>query len=175
MRIYKQGKNISIRKFEEKDVSAKVEWINNPQNNKYLHYDLPLENERTLAWYKNIRDRTDRYDGVIEVDGIAVGLIGLLSIDENNRKAELYVCICDNRFRGQGIAKESVKLIIGYAFTIINLKKVYLYTEIENIAAQQLFESVGFKKEVLLKKDLFYNGKYIDRYVYGMFSEHDTV
>ena len=33
---------ISIRKFESKDIPKKVEWINNSENNKYLHYDIPL-------------------------------------------------------------------------------------------------------------------------------------
>ena len=33
---------ISIRKFEGKDIPKKVEWINNSENNKYLHYDIPF-------------------------------------------------------------------------------------------------------------------------------------
>ena len=38
---------ISIRKFESKDIPKKVEWINNSENNKYLHYDIPLKIEKT--------------------------------------------------------------------------------------------------------------------------------
>lgn len=37
---------ISIRKFEGKDIPKKVEWINNSENNKYLHYDIPLKIEK---------------------------------------------------------------------------------------------------------------------------------
>lgn len=39
-----QGKDmkIAIRKFERKDIPKKVEWINNPENNQFLHYDIPL-------------------------------------------------------------------------------------------------------------------------------------
>ena len=52
--------DIKIRKFEEADVRYKVDWINDPANNRYLHYDLPLEYEKTLNWFHANKDRTDR-------------------------------------------------------------------------------------------------------------------
>ena len=79
---------ISIRKFEAKDVENKVKWINDPLNNTYLHYDLPLEIQKTLLWFEKNKERTDRYDAVIEVNGEPKGLIGLLEIDYRNLKAE---------------------------------------------------------------------------------------
>ena len=72
---------ISIRQFEKRDIPKKVEWINNPENNRYLHYDLPLQADKTELLFDRYRGRTDRYDAVIEADGVPVGLIGLLSID----------------------------------------------------------------------------------------------
>ena len=75
---------ITLRKFEEKDIPAKVRWINDPHNNQFLHYDLPLEEEKTRNWFINNKDRTDRYDAVIEADGVPCGLIGLLGIDRKN-------------------------------------------------------------------------------------------
>ncbi|GMG67479.1 hypothetical protein TEHMS4_04130 [Tetragenococcus halophilus] len=53
------------------------------------------------------------------------------------------------------------------AYKIYNLNKVYLFTEVDNIPAQKLFEKSGFKKEGLLKEDIIYNKKKIDRYVYS--------
>ena len=80
--------DVTIRKFEERDIDNKIRWINDDRNNEYLHYDLPLEYDKTLTWFNRIRDRTDRYDAVIEVNGEPVGIIGLLNIDSNNGKAE---------------------------------------------------------------------------------------
>ena len=68
---------VTIRKFEHRDIVKKVEWINNPENNQFLHYDLPLEVTKTEKWFNSIVDRTDRYDAVIEADGIPCGTIGL--------------------------------------------------------------------------------------------------
>ena len=69
---------ISIRKFEESDIPNKVKWINDPRNNTYLHYELPLEIKKTEKWFEANKNRTDRYDAIILCDEIPVGLIGLL-------------------------------------------------------------------------------------------------
>lgn len=165
---------VSIRKFEARDISNKVKWINDSRNNTFLHYDLPLEFNKTLAWFMNIKDRVDRYDAVIEVNGVPVGLIGLLTIDQKNRKAEYYISMGETEYKGKGIAKEASSLIIDYAFTTLNLNKIYLYTESDNVAAQKLFERLGFVKEGRLNADIFTNGRYVDRFIYGIFKKWST-
>ena len=159
---------ITLRKFEKRDVENKVKWINDSQNNTYLHYELPLEIEKTNEWFEKIRNRTDRFDAVIEADGVAIGLIGLLNIDSKNKKAEYYVCIGEQWAKGKGIAKGASKSLLEYAFKDLKLNKVYLYTEKENIFAQALFEKLGFIKEGLLKEDLIYNDRKVDRFFYGI-------
>ena len=162
---------ISIRRFEERDIEKKVAWINDPRNNTYLHYDLPLEVEKTRLWFQKNRDRLDRFDAVIEADGVPVGLIGLLGIDDRNRKAEYYVALGETEMKGKGVAKEATRLLLTLAFTEMGLNKIVLYTEVENLGAQHLFEKVGFEREGLLREDLIYNERKVDRYVYGLTKE----
>ena len=35
--------NVNIRPFTENDILNKVRWINDCENNKFLHYELPLD------------------------------------------------------------------------------------------------------------------------------------
>lgn len=160
--------HIIIRKFEKKDIPNKVKWINDKRNNTYLHYDLPLEIEKTEKWFDVNKDRTDRYDAVIEVERVPVGLIGLLNISPKNKKAEYYISMGEVDYKGKGIATKASHLLLDYAFNELKLEKVFLYTERENVGAQKLFDKVGFEREGLLKKDLFHNGRFVDRYVYGI-------
>ncbi|MBO5136231.1 MAG: GNAT family N-acetyltransferase [Clostridia bacterium] len=170
MIILRDG-NVSLRKFCLEDIPKKVEWINNTDNNKYLHYDLPLEYDKTTMWFHRIKDLDTRFDAVIEYEGIPVGLIGLLNIDNKNKKAEYYVCIGEQEFKGCGIAKKASMLLINYAFNTLGLNKIFLYTEEENISAQNLFEKLGFQKEGLIRQDLICDGKKVNRYVYGILKE----
>lgn len=160
--------NIALRKFEEKDIPYKMQWVNDPSNNRFLHYDLPLELEKTKKWYHLNIGRTDRNNTVIKVDGVSVGLAGLLSIDDKNRKAEFYILIGNRDYLGKGIAKQASFLILQHAFKSLHLNRIYLFTECDNVPAQKLFKKIGFQKEGLLKNDLFYNGRYVDRYCYGI-------
>lgn len=166
-----QSMQISIRKFTRGDIENKVKWINDPRNNTYLHYELPLEVEKTAIWFENNKDRTDRYDAVIEADGVPVGLIGLLGIEERNKKAEYYVALGEVDYKGKGVASKATALLLEYAFSELRLNKVYLYTERENVSAQRLFERMGFRQEGLLIEDMIYNGRKVDRFYYGITAE----
>lgn len=159
---------VAIRYFQELDISYKVKWINDIENNQYLHYDLPLNETKTLLWFKGLKERQDRADYTITLEGEPVGLIGLLSIDNKNRKAEYYVCLGEKKLKKKGIAAYASHLLIKEAYEKHRLRKIYLYTEIDNINAQRLFEKMNFIKEGLLKNDLVYLGRKIDRYVYGL-------
>ena len=159
---------VTIRPFEKKDIPKKVEWINNPANNRYLHYDIPLCVEKTERWFANIHNRKDRFDAVIDVDEIPVGTIGLLSIDFKNRKAEYYIAMGEVAYKGKGVAKKASALIIDYGFNNLGLHRIYLYTEVGNTDAQRLFEKVGFVKEGILKDDILSHGEFADRIIYGI-------
>lgn len=157
--------NISIRKFEFKDIPSKVKWINDPKNNKFLHYELPLKLEKTENWFINNQNNERRYDAVIEVNNKPIGIIGLLNVDYKKRQGEYYITIGENDFLGKNIAFKASELLLSYAFTTLNLNKVYLYTEQENISMQKLAYKLGMVKEALLldhsmREDRLYNSYY---------------
>lgn len=155
---------MKLRKFQEQDVPNKVKWINDAENNQYLHYELPLLEEKTVEWFRKIEGRIDRYDAVIEYDEVPVGIIGLLGVQDG--RAEYYITIGEKEYKGKGIAKEATELLLQYAFINLKLKEVYLYTEEENIGAQKLFEKCGFEKQYLEKDSAINRGKLVNRYFY---------
>ena len=159
---------VTVRKFRKFDIPDKVRWINAPENNRFLHYDLPLEIDKTEQWYERASKDPTRYDAVIEAEGVPCGLIGLLSIDSSNKKAEFYVMLGKAEYRGRGIASEATGLLLHYAFGTLGLNRIYLYTETGNNAAQRLFERTGFIKEGCLRCDLISRGTYQDRFIYGI-------
>jgi RimJ/RimL family protein N-acetyltransferase len=156
--------NVSIRKFCKEDIENKVKWINDERNNKYLHYDLPLDLKKTQNWFDNNINNNSRFDAVIMLDDIPVGVIGLLSI--NDESAEYYITIGEQFAKGKGVGKAASYLLLDYAFDNLMLKKVTLYTEVDNVSAQKLFERVGFIKIGLEKDSALNRGKFVDRYYY---------
>lgn len=160
---------VTIRRFEEKDIPNKVKWINDNRNNQFLHYDIPLSLEKTHWWYLKNQTLTNRYDAVIEYNGIPVGVIGLVNIYEG--KAEYYVTLGEAEYKGRGIAKKASDILLKYAFNELELDEVYLYTEIDNVVAQHLFEKCGFHNQGIEYASAFNRGKEVDRYHYVITAE----
>lgn len=162
---------VSIRLFDESDIENKVKWINDPENNVFLHYDIPISYEKTLVWYKSKNNDT-RIDCVIEYCGAPVGLIGLLGISHIHKSAEFYISMGETSFKRKGIATVSTRLILEYAFYELKLNKVYLNVDSENEAACRLYEKVGFICEGEFIEDMFHRGRFINRKRYAIL--HDA-
>ena len=57
---------------------------------------------------------------------------------------------------------EDINKALNYAFTILNLHKVYLHVAVNNDKAIYLYEACGFVEEGHLIKEIFVNGQYCD-------------
>lgn len=171
--IIGQIDDIVLREFEETDIPLKIEWINDPENNRYLHYELPMQLDKTVKWFHN-KDNSKRIDCTIEYKGIAVGIIGLLQIDIVNSKAEYYITIGNRNFKKKGIATKATEIILDYAFDKLKLHKVYLTVDSENKVAIKLYEKAGFKQEGYFIDDLYCPLRYefIDRQRYAIVKNH---
>lgn len=167
--FYLENDNVAIREFTCNDIENKVKWINDSENNQYLHYDLPLRYEKTLNWFNN--KSKNRLDCVIEYNRTPVGLVGLIDIDEKNQKAEFYISMGCHEFKKRGIATKATELILIYAFEQLKLNKVFLNVDEDNIPACKLYEKIGFKQEGKFIKDLFHRGRFINRLHYAIFLE----
>lgn len=161
---------VSLRDFQREDIEKKVKWINDPENNEFLHYDIPLSVEKTLSWFRN-KNNDIRKDLVIEYNKIPVGLIGLVSIDKVNSKAEFYISMGEVKFKGKGIATKATKMLLDYAFSEMCLNKVYLNVDEKNKIACRLYEKTGFKCEGIFVRDLFHKGEFINRRRYAILRE----
>ena len=170
MNVYR-FEDLRLRKFRFEDIPLKIQWINDPANNRFLHYDLPLEYGKTCRWFEGVKDRRDRFDAVIEHRGRPVGLIGLLSIDQKNGKAEEYIVLGARDAKGKGVAARAGLLNQLYGFRVLGLNKIYAYTEMENLPAMRLYRSRGFHVDGYLRDDLRMGGRYVDRQVLSLRGE----
>lgn len=142
---------ITIRPFRETDIPDKVRWINDPTNNRFLHYDLPLTEAGTAVWFRRVKDAQDRRDFIILADGVPCGVTGLLQIDRERSDAEYYITIGEPALKRKGIAFAASNLLLDLAFGPLGLRTVFLFTEPENLPARNLFRKLGFSESGLLE------------------------
>ena len=78
-------------------------------------------------------------------NGAQVGCIDIYDYDAFNSRAGFGILI-DEKYRGQGYAKNAIKLLLDYCFNSLLLNQIYALVLATNITSLFLFESIGFER-----------------------------
>ena len=70
--------------------------------------------------------------------------------------------------RGKGFAKEAVGLLVDYLLSGYSTERVAALTDVENVPAQRVLESLGFQREGVLRRASFRDGRWCDIAVYSI-------
>ncbi|WP_423128877.1 GNAT family N-acetyltransferase [Gaoshiqia sp. Z1-71] len=79
------------------------------------------------------------------LSGKPVGAIDLFDFEPLHRRAGLGILIYDEADRRQGLASDSLQLMINYAKDTLNLHQLYAHIGADNPASIHLFEKAGFR------------------------------
>ena len=96
---------------------------------------------------------------VLAADGEPIGSVAFLDIDNVQKRAELRKLIGVAEARGIGYAEEATRLWIQYGGQVLGLEKIYVSTLQTHLRNIQLNESVGFKVEGLLQREVLISGE----------------
>ena len=104
----------------------------------------------------------------IEVDGKAVGGIGIHPQGDIMKKnAELGYWLGE-KYWGKGIISAAIKEMIAFAFEHYDITRIYARPFGSNTASQKVLEKNGFVLEARIEKNLFKNGAFEDELIYGL-------
>jgi RimJ/RimL family protein N-acetyltransferase len=143
-----EGEITCLRLLEESDLEMTLGWRNRDDIRKWFITQNIISPERHKNWFSNYKNKVDDFIFVIESkahENSPVGQVSLYNIDYQLRKGEFgRLMIGESLAAGKGLAKEATRLIIQYAFEILQLDEVYLSVLAENERAIQLYKSCGF-------------------------------
>ncbi|MBO2677266.1 spermidine N1-acetyltransferase [Shewanella algae] len=153
---------IRLRALERTDLRF-IHQLNNNRIIMAYWFEEPYESfdELEELYNKHIHDKTERRFIAENAQQQTIGLVELVEINDIHRNAEFQIIIAPE-FQGRGYARAMVNKALNYAFTILNLYKVYLHVALENDKALQLYQKCGFKEEGHLVQESFINGQYSD-------------
>lgn len=131
---------------------------------------MPQQLERLVADFDRETAAGGRDDArfAIEVDGLFIGSCGLFNWQTTNRTAELGIGIGEKTLWGKGLGRETVGLLLLYAFQLRNLRRVWLRTHGANERAIHAYLAAGFVEEGRLRQQIWSNGQYHDEVVMGI-------
>jgi UDP-4-amino-4,6-dideoxy-N-acetyl-beta-L-altrosamine N-acetyltransferase len=159
-----EGERVLLRRMSREDAADVVRMRAEPEVQAQLFSAGPPTIEEHLRWLADVEARGDRHEFMIveRASGRSVGTIGLSHIDQVNRRAEYGVLIGEPGARGKGLAAEASRLLLGYAFGTLGLRRVYLHVFARNADALRLYRRVGFQPEGVLRQHVRKGDEFLD-------------
>jgi [ribosomal protein S5]-alanine N-acetyltransferase len=158
-----------LRKFTLKDVSSLAHHANNKNIANFLRdvFPFPYDESDALFFIEHIASDSRNLILAIDVEGEAVGSIGIYpQTDVYRKNAELGYWLGEI-YWGKGIAAEAVHAITKYAYEYYKMHRIYANVFENNIASMRVLEKAGFIQEAKHHKAIIKNGVVMDEYVYA--------
>ena len=161
------GKRIRLRGNERSDLPKFVEWLNDPDVRSYFSMSLPISQAAEEQWFENMLKRPSEEQSLgIEIkDGDGwrlIGNCGIFDIKWRARSAEVGLFIGDKSCWNKGYGTEVMRLLLRHGFGTLNLSRIFLRVDAENLGGIRAYEKAGFVHEARLRESDFREGKYCD-------------
>jgi len=166
-----KGKLISFRALEEKDLPKLRDWRNSDHVKRTTREYRLLNMFNQKSWFDSLHKSNPPCDimfGVMNKKQVLIGVCGLTYINWKNRNSEISIYLDHKNWQRTKEARDVLKLLMTYAFEELGLHKIY--AEIYNFVSDtvDLYKSLGFHKDGIIRDNVWRNGKWWDSYIYSM-------
>ncbi|MFW9940088.1 MAG: GNAT family N-acetyltransferase [Candidatus Thorarchaeota archaeon] len=167
-----EGERIDLITVNPKWADLSCKWTNDPEIRHYSRNAWPTTLEEVKKWFEPSSDQGIKDFIVFNIyhkkDKKPIGIVGFNRINWLNRNANTFWTIGEKEYWGRGLAVEASKILITYGFTELNLHKLYAGIFTPNKRSLRVAEKMGFKKEAVLKEDLYVDGTYVDTHIFSI-------
>lgn len=164
---------VYLRPFSETDVPFLANAINDQRLRPFLLSAIFPNNELTESdWIRRQYGRDNRSSIslgiVLKTGNELIGSMGLHHIDHLHGTATTGAWIVPEHQR-KGYGTEAKMLVLRWAFLDLNLRKISSSAFAFNKASIRFNEKCGYRREAILKKQFFCNGRHVDDVISAVF------
>jgi RimJ/RimL family protein N-acetyltransferase len=142
---------------------------NDPNTLKWLSDTREVSQNEQGLWFQSLQssNTSKRYVARSKIDSKLIGVFRFDRFDKINSSVEVGLDI-DFNSRRQGFAREIYLALIPFFFNELSINRLSLITIESNLAAIALYESLGFRREGLLRQVLRRDNQYLNAYQYSL-------
>ena len=164
---------ILLRRFRPADAEALAAYRNDPAVARYQGWKTPWPAEEATRFVASLAGlapgtagRWFQFAVGLAEDDALIGDCALHCTRDDPRQAELG-CSFGRAHQGKGYAGEAVAALLAYAFTKLDLHRVFAFTDVRNAPARRLLERTGFRREGHLVESARSDGGWASEYLYA--------
>ena len=166
------GEKVVLRSLERDDLPLLWQWNNDLETEVAGGGDPPKP--QPLARLQAEFDKgaaaggRDNATFLIEADDKPIGQCALFGWSETDRTCELGITIGDKAYWGHGYGRDTVRVLLEYAFRYRNYRKVFLRVWGNNERGIRAYRACGFIEEGRLRAHVWSAGRYVDLVYMGV-------
>lgn len=160
----------AVRDWQPSDEAALIAAANNRNVWRNLHHRFPHPFTRADAihWFSLLAAMPEPTHWAIEVNGIAVGGVGVDLGEGIYAKSGHFGYWLGEQYWGRGIMTACVRATSEYALSHFGLARLEAPVFAWNPASMRVLEKAGFVREGILRKSVFKEGQLIDQVLYAL-------
>lgn len=169
------NKNIVVRLLKQSMVSTTyVSWMNDYDVVKFTNQKNLKHTFNSVKFY--VKEKLESEDELLLgffSNNLHIGNIKIGPINFYNRNTQISYIVGNKNLWGTGIATSVISYIVNYCFESLDLHKVSALTYSNNIASQKVLIKNNFIKEAIIKKQLFFENKFVDMFYFSKFRDDE--
>ncbi len=164
-----ETERLVLRNLKSNDVSQDfVDWLNNPEINKYLSCaDTFQTMETCISYVQSYQSRNDvALIGIfLKEKSLHIGNLTLSAVDSHNKSVTIGISLGRKEYMRKGFAKEALTAMVKYCFEQLKFHRLSAGINVYNTISLNLFIKCGFKVEGFLRESSNINGEFQDSYI----------
>ncbi len=172
------GSRCYLKEFSKENLYDQkyFSWLRDIEVVKYLYrieYLIPIQFEKIESYVQSLwKSENDCFFAIYTKEtNEFIGTLKIGHINWRSGVADLGIMIGEKKYWGKGIATDALKIALNYSFNILGLRKITAGTPEINKGFIKCAEKVGFKKEGILRKQLYLSGEFVDHILFGILKE----
>ena len=158
-----------IRKFEQDDWKALLEYTSNQAVMEYIPEGVFTEKDAKKFVEKNAGDQAEKYAVVLKDENLLIGHIVFHKYFGDHTYEIGWVF--NSNYYNKGYASEAAHATLKYGFEQLNLHRIIATCQPENIGSYRVMEKIGMRKEGYFKKCIPAGDSWWDEYYYAILAE----
>jgi len=163
-----ETQTVILREWKSGDAQAIVMHANNKNIARFLRdsFPSPYTLVDAVHWIQYANRGVNGAQLAIVVDDEVLGSIGVeIKEDVYRKSAELGYWL-GQKYWNKGIMTLAVKQMVEYAFSNLNIVRLFAYVFEDNLASCRVLEKAGFGLESVQKLAIYKHGELKDQFIY---------
>ncbi len=167
---------LRLRAFWPEDAEALYEYLSDPAIYRFEPGE-PLDRSQAAQRAQVLATAPDFWAVELLAENKVIGQLYFSPVGPPELATWELGYILNPRYQRQGYASEAAAALLRYGFSALGIHRVTAYCSPENVASWKLLEKVGFRREGLLKCNIFFRRDaagaplWLDSYAYAILTD----